>query len=374
MAGAPAFLEPPMRILFLGKRHYTGKDALLEPFGRIFELPAHWHRAGHEVALRLIDYRGMRAQSTSHDGFRVKSIPARSPRQILRSRANARADRPDVVVASGDCFIGLLGWWMARACGARFVFDVYDDYRAFGGYRAFLGWDAYGFLLRHADLVLYASNALAQGHAGGAACALVPNGIDPTAFQPLDQGQARARVGLANDGTRWVGYFGAMDEERGAADLIEAVGRLQARDAQVRLLLCGHPRAGLDIGQPWVDFRGPVEHARIPDFINACDVVALPYRRGPILDMASSCKIAEYLACRRPMVATQTPNMLSNFPVQAAELGQALCRPGDPVDLARAIDYQLAHGVVASAPLEHTWDAIAGKALSALESLPPRRG
>jgi glycosyltransferase involved in cell wall biosynthesis len=275
---------------------------------------------------------------------------------------------PDVVVASGDCFIGLLAWWVARACGARFVFDVYDDYRRFGGYRLFLGTDAYGFLLRRADLVLYASRVLAQAHTGSAPWHLAPNGVDPEQFRALDTGESRRRTGMAESGTRWVGYFGGMDEERGADDLIDAVGRLHARDKAVRLVLCGHPRPGLAYREPWVDFRGPVEHARMPDFINACDVVALPYRRGPIIDMASSCKIAEYLFCRRPMVATRTPNMLGNFASQAAELGEAICSPGDAEDLARAIDYQLSHGVIATPPQDHTWRTIAAQALAALES------
>lgn len=357
-----------MRILFLGKRHYTGKDALLEPFGRISELPTQWRLAGHDVDLRLFDYRSTRTHRVRQQGLGVESVPALDPRSPWRMRTRAVAMRPDVVVASGDCFIGLLGWWAARACGARFVFDVYDDYRRFGAYRLFLGADAYGFLLRQADLVLYASAVLAQTHTSVAPLHLTPNGVDPEQFRPLDVSESRRRTGMANSGTRWIGYFGAMDEERGATDLIDAVGRLHAKDSGVRLVLCGHPRPGLTYDQPWVDFRGPVPHARIPDFINACDVVALPYRRGPVIDMASSCKIAEYLYCRRPMVATRTPNLLGNFTLQATELGEAICTPGDVVDMARAIDYQLLHGFIATPPQDYTWQPIAAQTLAALES------
>jgi glycosyltransferase involved in cell wall biosynthesis len=358
-----------MRILWLGKRQYTNKDALAERFGRIYQLPLHWHEAGHSVELVLLDYRGRRIESTKADGFEASSFPARDLRSLFRLRSHFMRFQPDVVVASGDCFIGLAGRWLAKRVAARFVFDVYDDYRTFGAYRAFLGWDAYGFLLRHADLVLYASKALADRHALNVPWHLVPKGIDPARFKPINREVARSRTKLDQAGMRLVGYFGGMDADRGVEDLITAVGLLYAKDDSLRLVLCGPARAGVAFDKPWVDFRGPVDHASIPDYINACDVVVLPYRRGPIIDMAASCKIAEYLLCDRPMVATDTPNFSSNFPEQASELGPALCKPGDPVDLARAISLQLQQPRVVSRPEEHTWSRIARDALAALERI-----
>jgi hypothetical protein len=40
-------IEDDLRILFLGKRYYTRRDALCERFGRIYQLPLQWHRAGN---------------------------------------------------------------------------------------------------------------------------------------------------------------------------------------------------------------------------------------------------------------------------------------------------------------------------------------
>lgn len=359
-----------MKVAWLGKRHYTHKDALAERFGRIYRLPLAWADTA-DVRLDLLDYYGNEPVDTMDGPLAVTSTPIRSPAAMRDMVNRVSAQHPEVVVASGDCFVGLLGLWLARRTGAHFVFDVYDDYRAFGGYRAFLGWDAYGFLLHRASLVLYASQALADRQQVATPRHMVPNGIDPTVFGPLDTVRARAQVGLA-DGHRWIGYFGGMEPERGAGDLVDAVGLLHARDPATRLVLCGKAHPDVSVERPWVDYRGNVEHASIPDFINACDVVALPYRRGPIIDMASSCKIAEYLFCNRPVVATDTPNLLSNFPVQARELGPAICKPGNPVDLARAIDYQLQHAVVASRPEQHTWAAIAHETLAVLERLAGR--
>jgi glycosyltransferase involved in cell wall biosynthesis len=357
-----------MSIVWLTKRHYTHKDALSDRFGRVYELPYAWANAGERASLELVDYRGRDAAYVQDGPLEICSTPLRSPAALIALRRRVIRARPKVVVASGDCFMGLLAWRLSRSTGARFVFDVYDDYRSFGAYRLFAGFRAYEFLLARAALVLYASNALASRHQSPSSWMLVPNGVDPTLFRAGDRAEARARVGLADAGTRWIGYFGGMEPERGPDDLIDAVGRLHTRDPSIRLVLCGPPLPRATPA-PWVVHRGAVPHEAIPDYINACDVVTLPYRRGPVIDMASSCKIAEYLYCRRPVVATRTPNLLENFSEQATQLGSAICAPGDPVDMARAISRQLHDPVIASLPEEHTWQRIASRTMDAIRPL-----
>lgn len=355
-----------MRILFLGKRHYTNKDTLTEKFGRIFHLPYQWSQSGNDAILVLFDYRSLGRESTQVDQLLIESMPAANPRTLWRLRSLAKKMAPDVIVASGDCFIGLAGLRLARSIGARFVFDVYDDYTKFGGHRAFLGWDALNFLLRRADLVFYASSALAAQHSVAAPWHLLPNGVDPEIFKPSSILTSRQRLGI-DPAAQLVGYFGGMEPDRGIADLIEAVGKMRSDHPGIQLLLCGKPPKSLSLQEPWIDFRGMVPHSEIPYYINACDVVTIPYRRSPFMDMGASCKIAEFMLCHRPVVATETPNFIANFPVQADQMGFALCRAEDPDDLARAIDYQLKNKHVVAAPVEHVWSAIAANALQALQ-------
>lgn len=361
-----------MRILYVGKRRYTNKDALKERFGRVYRFPMHWAAAGHEVELALLDYRSMSPASACGDGFPVRSLPSADPRTLFHLRRDAARLRPDVVVASGDCFVGLAGLHTARHAGARFVFDVYDDYASFGSHRAFFGWDALSYLRHRADLVLYASRALAEHHDAASPWVLAPNGVDPGAFHPVPMDAARARVGVSGN-PRLVGYFGSMEPDRGVDDLVDAVGRLQATHPGLRLLLCGTRKADMPSWPSWVDFRGVVPHADVPDHIGACDVVALPYRRSRVMDMGASCKIAEYLLCERPLVATATPNFTANFPEQADALGDALCRPSDPADLARALALQLEHRRVVPPPLDQTWQSIATSVADALQRLSGRQ-
>ena len=363
-----------MRILFLAKRRYTNKDTLRERFGRVYQLPLHWHDSGHQVELSLLDYRGFLSEKSTRDGFPARSLPIRDPRSVFRLRSDARRFRPEVIVASGDCFVGLAGLHLARVAASRFVFDVYDDYSSFGSYRAFGGWDALGHLLERADLVLYASQSLAGRHPASSRWLLVPNGVDPAVFHPIPMATARKHVGLDDVGTKWVGYFGSMEPDRGLDDLIAAIGILHASDPNIRLLLCGSKGSDSRRFPSWVDYHGVVLHSAMSGYLNACNVLALPYRRSKVMDMGASCKIGEYLLCGRPMVSTDTPNFTQNFPVQAKELEAYISRPDDPSDLARVISMQLQAPRTASLPIEHTWESISQRVLSELETLAHRAG
>lgn len=358
------------RILFLGKRHYTNKDAWTERFGRIYRLPERWACQGRRVRLCLVDYRGGRAVSAEEGRLQLRSAAVTSPR-FLALVAGALRFRPAIVVASGDCYIGLLGWCLARLSGARFVFDIYDKYDEFGGYVRPLGWDLFGFLRRHAEMRLYASRSLAELYRrpgdDPARDLAVPNGVDLERFRPLPMAECRARLGLDGRQTL-VGYFGSMEADRGVTDLIAAVGLLRERGYDLRLLIGGraHPDTALDA--PWVDYRGIIPHADMPCAMAAMDLLALPYRLTPFMDHGASCKIAEYLACRRPIVSTRTPNFLANFPGQARVLESLLCEPGDVTALATAIVAQLERRVLAPVAEDLSWPQIADRTLSAIEA------
>jgi glycosyltransferase involved in cell wall biosynthesis len=364
----------PPRLLLLGKRHYTGKDAWAERFGRLWHLPAQWARAGVDTRLWLVDYHTRARVDAVVDGLQVDAAPLFGLR-TLRLAWRALRWRPQVLVASGDAYLGLLGWVLARLAGARFVFDVYDKYDAFAGYRRPLGFDLFGFLRRRADVRLYASQALldayaAEGHAG--VDVPVANGVDPAVFRTLPQADSQAALGL-DPAARWVGYFGGMEADRGVADLVDAIDRLRADGNDVRLVVGGRRHPATDLDRPWIDYRGLVAHADMPRHLAACDVLAIPYRRTPFMDMGASCKIAEYLMCARPIVSTRTPNFTANFPEQAAALGAGLCEPADPADLARALAHQLRAAVVLSAPADLAWPAIATRALAAMLDSPPNQ-
>lgn len=367
-------------VLFIGKRHYTNRDALEEKYGRIFQLPWCWSRSGLTCELWLLDYRGRRTERRGHGTLKVTSTPLHGLGWILQWLRQLRRLRHTgssaVVVASGDCYIGLLAWVLARLSKARFVFDVYDKYDEFGGYRRPMGFDLFGHLRACADATLFASRALLKslGQESGSSV-LVPNGVDEERFRAMDKLVSRKKLGLPEDAV-FVGYFGSMEPDRGVADLISAVQALrQETGSNLEVLLGGRVHPAVDVRQVGVRYVGNVPFAEVPLMLASCDVLAVPYRRSAFMDAGASNKIAEAIVCARPLVATLTPNLMANFPDQVAVLGNRLAEPGNVRDLARVLAMQLNEPMLSPMPSGMTWEAIALATARALRlpvpSFPP---
>lgn len=356
MMWSPANAE----LLFIGKRFYTNRDALREKYGRIYQLPRHWAASGIATRLWLVDYHDRDLVREKDGDLDVISTPVRNL-AVLRQwgkEAYMRRPKPTVIVASGDCYIGLMAYRIARRLGARFIFDVYDKYDEFGGYRKLAGFDPFGFLLRNSDVRLFASRALlAELSPDSARDVLVPNGLDLQRFAPLDRDASREMLGLPKN-LRLVGYFGGMEPDRGVGDLIDAIELLRMEGNGVELLLGGIAPAELNLRRPGVRYLGNVPFDRMPQALASSDVLAVPYRRSAIMDAGASNKIVEAIACRRPLAATRTPNLIANFPNQAAQLGELLAEPGDTADLARVIRAQLEQRLLVDMPPGMDWPSI----------------
>lgn len=360
-----------MRILFIGKRFYTNRDAFTERFGRIYQLPYWWADAGHEVDLWLIDYHGREVGVTQDESLKVETTPVLRWRFFARwisacfSRRGVR--RPDIVVASGDCYVGLVAYVTALFCRAKFVFDVYDRYDVFAGYRRLPGFDPLKFLLRRAWMATFASNKVLDDlESMTTRAVLVPNGVDLSRFRPLPMPESRRQFRLPEN-VALVGYFGSMEPERGVEDLIAAVATLVDQGVAVNLVIGGKADPGIDFEYPWLHYLGNIEFAKMPAALASCDVLTLPYRQGDFVDNASSCKIAEYIAVQRPIVATRSPNLIQNFPEQAAQLDGLLATPGDAAELARCLQSQLAERRLVPMAAGMSWQEISLRLLTALE-------
>lgn len=348
-------------VLFIGKRFYTNRDALREQFGRIYQLPWHWANAGIATQLWLVDYHSRERVSQRDCGLEVVSTPVRNLAVFRRWIVEVfrRRQKPDVVVASGDCYIGLVAYGIAKQLRARFVFDVYDKYDEFGGYRRLLRFDPFRYLLQHANHRLFASRGLmATLRCDSDTDHLVPNGVDTRRFRPMDKARSRCALGLPESATL-VGYFGSMEPDRGVDDLIAAVQSLRNSGMPVELLLGGKARPGLDLAQPGIRHLGNLPFAQVPTALACCDVLSVPYRRSDFMDAGASNKIAEAIACGRPLVATRSPNFAANFPAQAAQLDGVLATPGNADDIARVISAQLRNRTTVEMPVGISWPEIA---------------
>lgn len=341
-----------MNILFIGKRFNTNRDALLEKFGRNYQFPLHLAEL-HSVALWLVDYHTKTTIQSIDGSLRITSTPIKNLAVFKHYLLGAyKSTQPiDMVIASGDCYIALMAHRVAKKLKAKFVFDVYDKYDEFGGYVRPLGFDLFGYLLKKADMRLFASHALLHSLGQPERDAILSNGLDANHFRPIDKAEARRKLQLPAD-TTYVGYFGSMEPDRGVQDLIAAVQILREQGQSIELLLGGKAHDSLQLDQPGIHYLGNVPFADVPYALAASDVLAIPHRRSAFLDAAAPNKVGEALVMQRPIVATRSPNLAANFPQLEKELETYLAEPSNPHSLANAIERQVTKRWVVQ---EATW-------------------
>jgi glycosyltransferase involved in cell wall biosynthesis len=200
---------------------------------------------------------------------------------------------------------------------------------------------------------------------------VVPNGIDPEAFQPMpSDDELRRRYGLEG---RWVfGYISNMDHVReGQGLLIETTARLVAAGRRVACLLVGDGdlRAGLEADaaragvRDFVIFTGQVPHATVAAHYALLDAFVVPRMADRASRFVTPLKPYEAMAMGVPLVVSDVPALTEiatpderglSFPVGDAEgLQAALERLMDHPELATALRDSARAWVLA----ERTWAA-----------------
>ncbi|MGQ0794293.1 MAG: glycosyltransferase family 4 protein [Deltaproteobacteria bacterium] len=149
---------------------------------------------------------------------------------------------------------------------------------------------------------------------------VAPNGVDLDKFDNLPEKEsARAALGLPND-KKIVCYAGNTYQGRGietlaaiAAEMRDAlflvVGGLEADNQKYRKL-------AESLGAANFILTGFVPHKSVPLYLAASDALVMPYTSAMTIkggtaaaDFTSPIKLFEYMAARRPIVATSIPSL-----------------------------------------------------------------
>jgi glycosyltransferase involved in cell wall biosynthesis len=221
--------------------------------------------------------------------------------------------------------------------------------------------------VRRAGLVVFASEVLQKQIGRHASATLVlENGVDRNLFNSRDRQEARVAAGVRAAGPV-IGYFGSIGAMHGLDVLMDAAGILRETFPGLTMLVAGQlgHDVDADLQQPWIDYRGLVAQSLVPVLINACDVVVIPYRRSPQVDVSNACKLAEYLACEIPVVSTD----VADYAKYITDAPQAICRPGDPENLANAIRAQIEQPQLAPFPEGLAWESLGRQLSLALDGL-----
>lgn len=249
------------------------------------------------------------------------------------------------------------------------VTDEYSDYPTITDKAQFRRDEAA--LCRRADLVIVTSPALLRAKSPhNANTHLVRNGVDYAGFQAAlaRDGEHPALAGLPHPR---IGYAGALNEKIDFS-LIEAVARLRP-DWQFVLvgsldLMAGAGAVSGLKALPNVRWTGRVPVEQVPSAIGSMDVCLLPYKINPWTANIDSLKLYEYLACGKPVVATDVP--------AAREFAHLVSIAGDAAGFEQAISAALREDPAVCAPprqaaaAANTWD----QRVAQIEALLTKRG
>ena len=337
-----------MRIAFLCKRRYMGKDVILDRYARLYEIPFQLARLGHEVQAFCLSYQGHDEDTWAHEAapgqltWHSRSLGkllvpglARYPAWLLDQ---LRKFRPDVIIGASDIPQIALGAWVSRKLDVPYAVDLYDNFEGFGQARIPGMVGALRRAVRDAALVTTTSEPLRRlvEEAYGAKGHLIamPSTVDKDVFRPYDKQASRRELGLPENAVL-VGTAGGLYQDKGIATLYEAWPRIARDNPSAHLVLAG-PHDRPPPNDPRVHYLGQLPHAKTARLFSALDVGVIYLRDTPFGRYCFPQKAYEMMACDLPLVAARVgvmPDLLGAVP-------DCLYEADASHDLARAVHEQ----------------------------------
>jgi glycosyltransferase involved in cell wall biosynthesis len=213
---------------------------------------------------------------------------------------------------------------------------------------------------------------------------VIPNGVDPDAFAAAPRAPLLGRVPVAL-------YVGTLADWQGLAALVEAIPRvLERRPLRLRIVGRGRSRQRKDLARrirklgigDHVSVEPGVPHHEVPALVASADIAVAPlsYDERNVVQGCCPLKLLEYMACGRPIVASNLPVVRE---LVREEKDALLVAPDAPDALAAALlrlldDEGLRERLGARAARRarelFTWRRAQDRLLKTYDALPPPAG
>ena len=353
-----------MRVLFLTKQQYMGKDLLRDRFGRFFELPRMLARRGHHVHGVCLKYwtngRALPIHGQCLDGVEWQSFqlswnwPAAFFRHFRRLKEIAMGFEPEIVVGASDAMHVIMAASLSSRIRVPLAVDLYDNFESYRvtqlpGVKAGL---KRGIL--SASAISTVSSILADKvkneYRAPGIVQTITNAVCPEIFHHSDKALARRKLRLPESGLL-IGTAGCLSESRGIKTLFEAFRKLSGMRNNLHLILAGRMERGLQIPiNDKIRYLGELPHSEVGDLFNALDVGVVCNRQNQFAEYCFPQKFFEMIACHLPVVAANIGVM------QTLLVGHENCLydPDKADSLADAVEKQLNEPNVADI-LVPTW-------------------
>lgn len=358
-----------MRIAFLCKRQYMGKDVIADRYARLYEIPFQLAKLGHTVSGFCLSYQNHDEGHWEHSalpgsltwesrslGRMLLPALAGYPGKLLRQ---LRDFAPDLLFGASDIPHTVLCAWLSKRLAVPYAIDLYDNFEGFGQARIPGMVSALRKAVRGAALVTTTSEPLKdlviEDYGAAGEIIAMPSTVDKSIFRPMDKAACRQSLQLPAD-VRLIGTAGGLYRDKGVETLYEAWNIVAQRRANVHLVLAGPVESTFPpIASDRIHYLGMLPHARTAELFNALDVGAICIRDTPFGRYCFPQKAYEMLACGLPVAAARVGAMTQLL----ADVPSSLYSADDIDGLASTLLAQLDQPVTANVVIED-WAQLIG--------------
>lgn len=354
-----------MKILVLTSRYTATRDIIDEDFGRQTKLFTALNKLNNEIDFLCADYRKYQNKNTKLHGINVFIRPfgilhffgfLDNLNKLLRNK------KYDTLIATSDPLWGVIGYFVAKKHKTRFIYDLHDNYETYSTYKIpFLSFFERR-AIKKAEIVTTVSNALKNKIKSIRKndVFVIQNGVDIKSFKPLNKEKCRKSLNLPKN-AKIIAYAGSIQRLQGIDILIDAFEELKKSVKTLKLVVAGRFFKGeekyINLNQEGIIYLKSLSQNKVAELINAADVVVVPNPKNAFTKYCFPYKVVEYMACNKPIVATNVGGM----GILLRKHKETLCIPNDKNDMVKKIRGQIKKKRVnyREDALKNSWDNIA---------------
>ena len=329
-----------MKILVVMKRFGANKDMVLSDFGRQIRLFENLTKE-HQIDFLCPDYTKKESKIVKKNGLRFFVVPVSffSIFSFLHeTKKLIKKENYDIIVATSDPLIGALGNHLSKKFNIPLIYDLQDNFETYDTYNFPFVSHFHKKAVEEAGIVLTVSESLKDyvSKTRKRPTYVVQNGIELDLFMPIDREKARKKLKLPLK-SKIIVYVGHLEKLKGANILLEAFNKVRQDFPDTYLLLSGEIEKGINIKQKNIIFRAFPKREDVVLGINSSDVAVVPNTANEFTKYCFPYKLAEYMACNVPIVATD----IGDVSLMLKKYKGSLASPGNVDDFSEKIMLKL---------------------------------
>ena len=358
-----------MKITAILSRYTANRDIIEEDFGRQMRLFEQLQKHGHQLIMICADYKKHRNETLTMHGMKVISISFNWKFPIpfaVKCHKIIKKENPDLIIAATEPIWGILGCILAKSFRKPLLYDIHDNFKVYDSYKIPLMGIMERQVIKNAAVVTVVSENLKKD-IGIKKAVVIENGYNEKLFRPMDKKKCRKQLKLPEK-ARIISYIGSIQKVQGTDILIKAAQELRKGMPELKLMLAGKTvtknNQAVETMQEGVINLGSIPQEQVPAAINAADIMVIPYPKNAFTQYCSPYKIAEFMACEKPIVTTDVGTL--------KELaGKYVAKPGDRESLKQEIRKALKGParIRYAKTKEYGWERIGKKLDSAVRGL-----